>query len=227
MLEWNPMILMAKQMTEQTGWSRRGGMKRKIAQQKSALLHLHPWGRKYLVCLAVTSPTQGTVTHRSRRESTFPPECPAPWLIPCWPGALAALLGPGLQHDSTDCSTFLAILVFSGVAAWADFPGLPTLGWPGRDLLESGTARNDRSVQQGSPGPAWLLTLEMWRMWPTKWIFIFIYLFFWLYRAAYGILVPRPGIKPVPPLQWKRRVLTAGPPGKSLNFNFYFIFQLS
>lgn len=34
-----------------------------------ALLHLHPWGCKYLVCLAVTSPTQGTVTHRSRRKA--------------------------------------------------------------------------------------------------------------------------------------------------------------
>ena len=31
---------------------------------------------------------------------------------------------------------------------------------------------------------------------------------------AWGILVPQPGMNPHP-LQWKRRVLTTGPPGKS------------
>ena len=30
-------------------------------------------------------------------------------------------------------------------------------------------------------------------------IILFIYLFFWLCRAAREILVPRPGIKPMPP----------------------------
>ena len=33
--------------------------------------------------------------------------------------------------------------------------------------------------------------------------------------AACGILVPRLGIEPSP-MHWKRRVLTTGPPGKSL-----------
>ena len=37
--------------------------------------------------------------------------------------------------------------------------------------------------------------------------------FFWLHCTACGILVSRPGIEPVP-LNWKRRVLTTGPPGK-------------
>ena len=38
--------------------------------------------------------------------------------------------------------------------------------------------------------------------------------FFWLCCAACGILVPNQGSNPCP-LQWKRRVLTTGPPGKS------------
>ena len=42
-----------------------------------------------------------------------------------------------------------------------------------------------------------------------------IFFFFWPQWAACGILVPQPGIELVP-LQWKRRVLTTGPPGKSL-----------
>ena len=29
--------------------------------------------------------------------------------------------------------------------------------------------------------------------------FFFFFLFFWLHHAAYGILVPHPGIEPVPP----------------------------
>ena len=37
----------------------------------------------------------------------------------------------------------------------------------------------------------------------------------WPRYAACGILVPRPGMEPVP-LQWKHGVLTTGPPGKSL-----------
>ena len=47
--------------------------------------------------------------------------------------------------------------------------------------------------------------------------FCHIYLVsFWLLFgcATCGILVPRPGIEPVP-LQWKLEVLTTGPPGKS------------
>ena len=46
-------------------------------------------------------------------------------------------------------------------------------------------------------------------------IFILIYLFtFWLHSAACRILVPQPGNPH--PLHWKLRVLTTGPPGKSL-----------
>ena len=41
-------------------------------------------------------------------------------------------------------------------------------------------------------------------------IIIIIIIIIWLRHAACGILVPRPGIKPVPP-----RVLTTGSPGKS------------
>lgn len=36
---------------------------------------------------------------------------------------------------------------------------------------------------------------------------------FWLYHAAGGILVPQPGIEPVP--HWKLRILTTRPPGMS------------
>ena len=36
---------------------------------------------------------------------------------------------------------------------------------------------------------------------------------------ACGILVPQPGIEPGP-LQWKRRVLTTGPPGNSLIISY-------
>ena len=57
-------------------------------------------------------------------------------------------------------------------------------------------------------------------------IFIYIYIyffywslvdffFFWLCFLVCGILVPQPGIEPVP-LQWKCGVSTTGPPGKSL-----------
>ena len=54
----------------------------------------------------------------------------------------------------------------------------------------------------------------------TFYLFKFFFLFFRPRRAACGILVPQPGIKPMP-LQWKRVVLTTGPPGKSLHFIFY------
>ena len=50
------------------------------------------------------------------------------------------------------------------------------------------------------------------------WIFIWKnrFSFFWPGHAAYGILVPWPGIEPGP-RQWKRGVLTTGPPGNSLS----------
>ena len=44
-------------------------------------------------------------------------------------------------------------------------------------------------------------------------------LFFWLCRTACGFLVPRPGIKPMPPAleaRWKCGILTTEPSGKSL-----------
>ena len=54
---------------------------------------------------------------------------------------------------------------------------------------------------------------------PSPWRSIsryFFYLFiFWPYPGACRILIPWPGIEPVP-LHWKHRVLTTGPPGKSL-----------
>ena len=43
--------------------------------------------------------------------------------------------------------------------------------------------------------------------------------FFWPHCAACGILVPRPGIEPVPPAV-ERGVLTTGPPGKSPKIAF-------
>ena len=43
---------------------------------------------------------------------------------------------------------------------------------------------------------------------------LFFYLFFWPRHVACRILVPWPGIEPRP-RQWKRRVLTTGPPGNS------------
>ena len=42
------------------------------------------------------------------------------------------------------------------------------------------------------------------------------WVFFWPYSMQ--ILIPQPGIEPAHPLQWKRGVLTTGPPGKSLAF---------
>ena len=53
-----------------------------------------------------------------------------------------------------------------------------------------------------------------------------IVLFFWLHLAACEILVPRPGIEPMP-LQWKHRVLTTGPPGRSLHLTIFFFFHLT
>ena len=44
--------------------------------------------------------------------------------------------------------------------------------------------------------------------------------------AVCGILVPWPGVEPRP-LQWKRRVLTAGPPGKSPHISNFKMSQIS
>ena len=41
------------------------------------------------------------------------------------------------------------------------------------------------------------------------------FFFFWPCHAASRILVPQPGINPLTPCIWKRRVLTTGPSGKS------------
>ena len=43
-----------------------------------------------------------------------------------------------------------------------------------------------------------------------------LHLFIYFLATARGILIPQPGIEPCP-LQWKRRVLTTGPLGKSLS----------
>ena len=53
---------------------------------------------------------------------------------------------------------------------------------------------------------------------------IFIHSFTWLHWilvATCGILVPRPGIEPVP-LHWEHRILTTGASGKSLYMYLYF-----
>ena len=42
-----------------------------------------------------------------------------------------------------------------------------------------------------------------------------LFFFFYLYPMACGVLIPQPGIEPVPP-KWKYRVLTIVSPGKSL-----------
>ena len=44
--------------------------------------------------------------------------------------------------------------------------------------------------------------------------------FFWPHQAAYGILVPCPGIEPVPPGSGKLQVLITGLSGKSLLLQF-------
>ena len=51
--------------------------------------------------------------------------------------------------------------------------------------------------------------------------FFFLYIYiFWPCRAACGILVPRPGIEPMPRALGVQRKST-GPPGKSLYFTFF------
>ena len=50
-------------------------------------------------------------------------------------------------------------------------------------------------------------------------LFFFFSFFFWLHHTACGILVPQPGIEPVP-LQWKHGILTTGPPGNSQPYTF-------
>ena len=48
------------------------------------------------------------------------------------------------------------------------------------------------------------------------------FFFFWPPLAACGILLPQPGIEPMP-LQWKHGVLTTGPLGKSFNISWIWI----
>ena len=50
----------------------------------------------------------------------------------------------------------------------------------------------------------------------------FFFFFFWPCSTACGILVPNQGSNPCP-LQWKPRVLTTGPTGKSLNSKIFII----
>ena len=55
--------------------------------------------------------------------------------------------------------------------------------------------------------------LESW----TLHFFLSLFFFFWPRHVACGILVPRPGIEPMPPaVKAPSPVLTTGPPGKSL-----------
>ena len=55
------------------------------------------------------------------------------------------------------------------------------------------------------------------KLYYIRYFFFFFYYIYIFGHAACGILVPQPGIKPMPhPLQWKRGVLTTGPPRKSL-----------
>ena len=51
--------------------------------------------------------------------------------------------------------------------------------------------------------------------------YFFFFSLFWLFCAAWGILIPQPGIKPAP-LQWKHSTLTTGRSEKSLLFLFIF-----
>jgi len=46
-----------------------------------------------------------------------------------------------------------------------------------------------------------------------------LFVCFWPFITAFGILVPQPGIEPVP-LYWKYGLLTTGPPGKSPDTRF-------
>ena len=60
--------------------------------------------------------------------------------------------------------------------------------------------------------------LKSWRLLQEKHFCLFVC--FWPHSVAWGILVPWPGIEPVP-LQWKHRVLTTGPPGNSQDEGFW------
>lgn len=49
---------------------------------------------------------------------------------------------------------------------------------------------------------------------------VWVLFFFWPHLETYGILVPRPGIKPSPQ-EWKRGVPTIGPPRNSPKQRFF------
>ena len=61
--------------------------------------------------------------------------------------------------------------------------------------------------------------------------YISFFFFLWQHHSAWGILVPWPGIKPMPP-KWKHGVLTTGLPGSSLHqlfdlrYTFFFLLFL-
>ena len=76
------------------------------------------------------------------------------------------------------------------------------------------------------------LPLVFWGLYLTTWVWLNVNLhdylifanyicsasaFFWPHHTARRIPAPRPGTKPAPPTtpQWKHRVSTTGPPGKS------------
>ena len=71
----------------------------------------------------------------------------------------------------------------------------------GRGLAEQGIGVGETSYPAGRNANAWL------------------FCWWWLHHGAWGhggILVPRPGIKPLP-LRWELAVLTTGQPGKYQN----------
>ena len=82
----------------------------------------------------------------------------------------------------------------------------------------------DYRVLEGKLGQTWSFqgvggrVLNSVGVWGNMGNFLFLCLF-WPHRAACGILVPRPGMEPAA-LQWKRWVLTTGPPGKSQHWEF-------
>ena len=59
-------------------------------------------------------------------------------------------------------------------------------------------------------------------VWDLSSLFPFVFDFL----VAFGILVPQPGMEPMS-LQWKRRVLTIGLPGREFSPHFLFFFNNS
>ena len=68
--------------------------------------------------------------------------------------------------------------------------------------------------------PAMFEGFNYFTSWPTQYFPSFF--FFWLYQVACRILVPSPGMEPMPPsMQWKWGILTTELPGKLLHLFYY------